>query len=63
MDTDEYTCGTCKHGSLYSFCQKCEDEAIEADTAVQAYKDSYHERNEARALALQIRQPNNGDFI
>jgi len=26
MDSDNYTCGTCKHGALYDTCSKCEDE-------------------------------------
>lgn len=26
MDTDEYICGTCKHGILYDQCQQCENE-------------------------------------
>ena len=63
MDKNEYTCGTCRHGRLYGYCQKCEDAAEKADTAVQAYKAKHHERNDAQALALQMRQPNNGDFV
>jgi len=25
MDSEHYTCGTCKHGNLYDQCQQCED--------------------------------------
>ena len=27
MDSDEKTCGRCKHGNDYDLCGKCEDEA------------------------------------
>ena len=63
MDTDEYTCGTCKHGNLFEFCSKCEADAEKVDIAIQARKDDYHKRNDARAFALQLKQPNNGDFV
>jgi len=26
MDSDYYTCGTCKHGNLYDQCKRCEAE-------------------------------------
>jgi hypothetical protein len=38
-----------------SSVQFTEDELIQADAAVQRWKDGHHERNDAQALALQIK--------